>query len=380
MKLAQDEIIASVSSEPGPDNTLTLVVKGRLNTKTVSAIWRDSMDILSKAQHQGVTIDASKIDYCDMSGVAFIIDIKQHLEQSGEELQVQGLQEEFQKLLNMFGQFSVGKAIREEGGRINIFEQLGRNGASIWQDMIFQLAFIGELCCALLYAIFHPKKARWSETWHISELVGVNAFFIIALIGFLIGVILAFQSAIPMGQFGVQIFVVDIVALSLLRELAPLITAVIIAGRTGSAFAAELGTMKVNEEIDALTTMGLNPVRFLVVSRVIAAVAMTPLLSIFSVFFGLLGCLMVMQGLGYTFAAFTNQLQNAVGLNDLFSGLIKTFVFGFIVTAVGCLRGLRTKTGASAVGESTTSAVVTAIVLLVVVDGIFSIIYFYIGI
>jgi len=161
--------------------------------------------------------------------------------------------------------------------------------------------------------------------------------------------------------------------------MGPLITAIILAGRSGSAFAAELGTMKVREEIDALTTMGLEPVRFLVVPRVLAAVTMTPLLAMFANLFGLIGGAVVMRSLGFSLVTYVNQILSAVTVGDLLGGLFKSLVYGIVVAGIGCLRGLQTTTGASAVGQSTTSAVVSGIVLIAIVDGGFAVVFYALG-
>jgi phospholipid/cholesterol/gamma-HCH transport system permease protein len=194
------------------------------------------------------------------------------------------------------------------------------------------------------------------------------------------GLIMAFQAAIPLGQFGAQVFVANLIGLAVLRELGPLMTAIVLAGRSGSAFAAELGTMKIREELDALRTMGLEPVRFLVVPRVLAAVFMTPLLTVFANLVGVMGGSVVLLSLGFPLITFFNQVQSAVTYTDLIGGLVKSFAFGILVGAIGCLRGLQTTTGPTAVGESTTRAVVSGIVLIVVADGIFSVVYYYLGI
>jgi phospholipid/cholesterol/gamma-HCH transport system permease protein len=191
---------------------------------------------------------------------------------------------------------------------------------------------------------------------------------------------MAFQSAIPMREFGADIYVANLIGLSMLRELGPLLTAIILAGRSGSAFAAELGTMKVSEELDALVTMGLEPVDFLVVPRLIAAVAMTPLLSIWAGFLGLVGGAVVMRSLGFPFVTYVIQVESAVTVSDMISGLSKAFVFGIVVAAIGCLRGLQTRSGASAVGQSTTRAVVSGLVLITIVDGVFAVVFYYLGI
>jgi len=208
----------------------------------------------------------------------------------------------------------------------------------------------------------------------------VNAVPIIILLGFLIGLILAFQSAGPMAQYGAGIFVMDLVAITLIRELGPLITAIIVAGRSGSAFAAEIGTMKVNDEVNALITMGLNPVSYLAVPKVLAGILVMPLLTILTNLAGLIGAALVVLSMGYPLITIINRVINAVGLGDLLTGLGKTLVFGLLIAGIGCLKGLQTKAGAQSVGVSTTSAVVSGIILIIVADGVFAVIFYYLGI
>jgi phospholipid/cholesterol/gamma-HCH transport system permease protein len=193
-------------------------------------------------------------------------------------------------------------------------------------------------------------------------------------------VILAFQAAVPMRQFGAEIFVADLVGLSILRELGPLMTAILLAGRSGAAFAAEIGTMKVNEELNALTTMGLDPVRFLVVTRILAALLMVPLLSLFADLIGVLAGGLTMLSFSIPIVTYLKEVDSIVDLKDVLAGLVKTPVFAILIAGIGCLRGLQTQTGASAVGISATRAVVSGIVLLVVVDGIFAVIYYILDI
>jgi phospholipid/cholesterol/gamma-HCH transport system permease protein len=243
-----------------------------------------------------------------------------------------------------------------------------------------QIAFIGETTAALWYAFTHPHRVRWKDVWYTCEQVGANALPIVALISFLLGVILAFQAAVPMRQFGAEIFVADLVGLSILRELGPLMTAILLAGRSGAAFAAEIGTMKVNEELNALTTMGLDPVRFLVVTRILAALLMVPLLSLFADLIGVLAGGLTMLSFSIPIVTYLKEVDSIVDLKDVLAGLVKTPVFAILIAGIGCLRGLQTQTGASAVGISATRAVVSGIVLLVVVDGIFAVIYYILDI
>ena len=216
--------------------------------------------------------------------------------------------------------------------------------------------------------------------FRICEQVGADALPIVALISFLLGMILAFQSAVPMKRFGAEIFVADLIGLSMLRELGPLMTAILLAGRSGAAFAAEIGTMRVNQEVDALTTMGLSPVRFLVTPRILAALFMTPLLVLFSDLIGMVGGAFTMQSFSIPVVAFLKEIDSAVTMTDFLAGFVKSFVFAVLIAGVGCLRGLQTRAGASAVGDAATRAVVTGIILLVVVDGLFAVAYYLLDI
>jgi phospholipid/cholesterol/gamma-HCH transport system permease protein len=359
---------------------LRIIIEGRLDSSTTGTIWRDAMDIVAVAKVPQVLFDGSRIDYCDGSGIALIAQLRDQQQRTGGSFEVRGLRPEFGAILEEWEPIDLAAVEDHAAEHPSFVEQVGRAIVDLGQDIRVLVGFVGELGSALLQAALSPGRARWRDTVRIAEAVGVNALPIVALIGFLMGLIMAFQAAIPLGQFGAQIFVANLIGLAILRELGPLMTAIVLAGRSGSAFAAELGTMKVREELDALKTMGLEPVRFLVVPRVLAAVFMTPLLTIFADLVGLMGGSVVLLSLGFPLITFFNQVQLAVTYTDLLGGLAKSFVFGILVAAIGCLRGLQTQTGASAVGESTTRAVVSGIILIVLADGIFSVIYYYLGI
>jgi phospholipid/cholesterol/gamma-HCH transport system permease protein len=201
---------------------------------------------------------------------------------------------------------------------------------------------------------------------------GVAALPIVGLVAFLIGVILSFQSAIGMQKFGAITFVGPIVALGIFRELGPLITAILLAGRSSAAFAAEIGTMTVNSEVDALVTGGLSPVRFLVVPRVLAGILVAPILTLYADIVSIFASSLTMVAYGVPLASFYDGVLNTVDLEDIFSGLTKSVLFGIVIAAVGCMRGMQTGTGAAAVGISATRAVVSSIVMIVLVDGVFA--------
>jgi len=359
--------------------TLTLLMTGRLDANTTGRLWREAQHVLEQSNPIRVVIDASEVSYCDGAGVALIVQLQQYQARIGGDVTIHGLQEEFRRLLDIYGQISLEPPPGRRRAPLSVVEQVGQAALGVWQDVQTLLTFVGELTVTLLRAARHPRLVRWSDAWLTAERAGVDALPIIALIGFLLGLILAFQSAIPMRRFGAEIFVANLIGVSMLREMGPLITAIILAGRSGSAFAAELGTMKVREEIDALTTMGLEPVRFLVVPRVLAAVTMTPLLAMFANLFGLIGGAVVMLSLGFPLVTYVDQILSAVTIGDLLGGLFKSLVYGIVVAGIGCLRGLQTTTGASAVGQSATSAVVSGIVLIAIVDGVFAVVFYALG-
>jgi phospholipid/cholesterol/gamma-HCH transport system permease protein len=360
---------------------LTLSIAGRLDSTSTGKIWGAASEAVRGAQ--AVVVDASQVDYCDVSGIALLVYLRNQKQQAGGHLEIRGLRPEFQELLRDADpgeRAPVERRERRPLGENNIPVEVGKQVVGFWRETQSLIVFVGELTCALLYAVRNPRGVRWKDMFFVAQAVGVTALPIVALIGFLMGLIMAFQAAIPLGRFGAQVYVANLIGLSVLREMGPLMTAIVVAGRSGSAFAAELGTMKVREEIDALITMGLEPVRFLVVTRVIAAVLMTPLLTIFADAIGIIGGAVVLRSLGYSWTTFYHQVQSAVGYGSLTGGLVKSFAFGILVAAIGCLRGLQTGTGARAVGESTTRAVVSGIILIVVADGIFSVVYYYLGV
>jgi len=359
---------------------ISVSLQGSLDSSSTATIWKKLFKQLRKKPPQKIIIIANGLEYVDGSGFGLLRQLELFQTERQNQFVVQGLAPDIQKTYDLFGADSVKEKDTPKMSGFSFIEGVGRAVVQGFRDFKEQISFIGELNAALVRALLKPHKIRWKEVLSFAEAVGVNALPIAALLGFLMGLIMAFQAAQPMRQFGADIFVANLVAISMVRELGPLMTAIVLAGRSGSAFAAELGTMTVNEEINALRTMGLKPVPFLVVVRVLAAVIMMPFLTIFTTFFGLIGGAVVMLSLGYPLVTYVNQIVNFVTLTDFAGGLVKAFAFGILVASIGCLRGLQTGSGAKAVGESTTSAVVSGLLLIVICDGVFSVAYYYLGI
>ncbi|MHC4855489.1 MAG: MlaE family lipid ABC transporter permease subunit [Planctomycetota bacterium] len=359
---------------------LFITLPGRLDAECVGREWSPAFLQLQRLKPSSIVVDASRLESIDGAGIAFLLSLQRMQKDSQGAFEVVRLNPSLQKLL----QNSSLEGLTVESRRVSAFRQvaedLGRAGYKIKDDLKREVSFFGELNYKLVTSLLKPHQIRWRDFWLLAEKAGADAINITILLGFLIGLILAFQSAVAMAQFGAQIYVADLIALTMFKEMAPLITAFILASRSGSAYAAEIGTMKVNEELDALHTFGLDPVRFLAVPRVLALVLVLPLLTLFNNLFALFGAQAVMAIEGFSPIVFWDRCRSAANLTDLFSGLVKTLVFGYFIAAIGCLRGLHTGKGASAVGDSATSAVVTCIIMIVVVDGIFAVIYYALGI
>lgn len=343
----------------------SLILGERLDAPEVSLSWKVLGQVSKNSR-----VDASKLRVADGAGLAFLWSLSR---QRGAE--ITGLRPEIEALLKPFDDLPAEPADAPERDQ-SLFGQIGRVSWGILKDIREQISFIGEFTATALLCLARPRLVRWGDMWVTAQKAGVDALVVAGMVSFLTGMIMAFQAAVPLKQFGVDIFVVNLVALALLREMGPIMTAVVLAGRSGSAFAAEIGTMTVNEEISALETMGLDPMRFLVVPRVLAGFIVTPVLTIYASVLGVAGGFLVMMAQGFPFAALWIQLVSAVGVNDVMTGMIKSFVFGILVAGVGCLRGLQTGNGATAVGESTTRAVVSGIFLIVLVDAVFAGIFY----
>jgi len=342
-----------------------LILGARLDAAEVSRSWKLLGQVSESCQ-----VDASKVDGADGAGLAFLWSLG-HLRNA----RITGLRPEIAALLKPFDDLPAEPADAPERDR-SLFAQIGRVTCAVLNDVREQVSFIGEFTVTALRCAASPRLVRWRDMWVTAQKAGADALVVAGTVSFLTGMIMAFQAAVPLKQFGVDLFVVNLVALALLREMGPIMTAVVLAGRSGSAFAAEIGTMTVNEEIHALQTMGLDPVRFLVVPRVLAGFIVTPVLTVYASVLGVAGGFLVMMAQGFPFAALWNQLVSAVGVSDVMTGMIKSFVFGILVAGVGCLRGLQTGNGATAVGESTTRAVVSGIFLIVLVDAVFAGIFY----
>ena len=257
---------------------------------------------------------------------------------------------------------------------IGVLARLGMGAAAMFEQSVALLAFIGECAAAFAGWLAHPARIRWRPILFNIRSAGFDALPIVGLLAFLLGIVVAYQGADQLRQYGANIFVADLVGLSMLREFAPLITAIIIAGRSGSAYAAQIGAMSVSEEIDAMRTLGIAPLDMLVLPKIIALVIVLPLLTVFADVLGVFGgMIMARAQLDVGFPEFLDRFTKAVSVTAYLIGICKAPVFAGIIAVVGCFQGFRAKGGADSVGRQTTRSVVQAIFLVIVADALFSI-------
>jgi len=354
-----------------PDGMATLTFMGELDAVSTPQAWSKL-----ETEFAGTSVIRLEVDVrqlvCDSAGLALLYHLSAGGMTPGADVNLTGLSPELQHLLGSFSTEDFQALQEHEPACSSFVEDVGAATWSWLRDMRQQVEFIGEVTLGVMKSLFRPRRMHWKEVFRVFEVAGVNALPVVSLLTFLVGMVIAFESAQPLAQLGAQVFVANLLGLVMSRELGPVMAAIMLAGRSGSAFAAELGTMKVNEELNALQTMGLSPVQFLVVQRVVAGILLTPVLTIFAMYAGLLGGIPVLLGLGFPLRMVLHQIQSSLHFGDLVEGLSKSIVFGALVASVSCLRGLQTGEGPRAVGESTTRSVVSSILLIIVADVIFA--------
>ena len=302
--------------------------------------------------------------------------LAQRLHAQGATLTLQGLAPAFGPLLAAVTQHQSAAAadVTPAAPEKGLLEATGQHAVDVMQQSLALLAFVGEVALCFARSVAQPARIRWRPILFNIRSAGFDALPIVAVLSFLLGVVVAYQAADQLRRFGANLFVADLVGLSMLREFAPLMTAIIIAGRSGSAYAAQIGTMAVTEEIDAMRTIGIVPLELLVLPKVLALMVALPLLTVFADVLGVFGgMVMAAAQLGVGFDDFLDRLSKAVSVTTLLVGIGKAPVFAAIIAMVGCFQGLRTHGGADSVGRQTTRSVVQGIFLVIVADALFSV-------
>ena len=363
----------------GEKGEVTLADSGRLALENLNEVRTEIQGLMSRIAPARLAVDLAGVEYLDSAGALVLLEVEGAARARNIAFSFVNLTPEVQGILNLIdpAALSTPPLISEETPAL--LEQVGEASLRIWRDLIQVMTFLGELLLALAYSLLHPRSLRWGEVFFYLKRAGVDGLPIVGLISLLLGLIIAFMSSLQLKQFGANIYVASLLAIAMVKELGPIMTAILVAGRSGSAFAAEIGTMVVNEEVDALVSMGFDPVRFLAVPKVLAMVVAVPLLTLYADLFGILGGMIVgVVGLDLTVFTYIYETQKSLDLFEIVSSLVKAGVFAVLIAGIGCQRGFQVRGGAQSVGAATTSAVVAAIFLIIVTDSAFAIILHYI--
>lgn len=364
-----------------PDAKLILFLSGRFGLKNLISFTEEIRSICRQKPSDAIEIDFSGIAYIDSAAALALIQFRKEAEDKSINCVLTNLSKEAKGIFSVINEkIFTDPPLKTKTNSDGLFIQIGDTSVKFLHDAGNFISFLGEIIYAIIYTILHPGSLRGRDVLFYIKRAGVDGLPIVGLISLLMGLIIAFMSYLQLRLMGANIYVPTLVSFAMVKELGPIMTAIIVAGRSGSAFAAEIGTMVVNEEVDALKTMGFDPLRFIAVPKIFATVIVVPLLTIYADFFGILGGLIVgVTGLDLTVNTYLTQSIKPIKVFDVITSLIKAAVFAALIAGVGCYRGFQVRSGAQDVGKFTTSAVVSAIFLIVVTNSIFAIVLYYIS-
>ncbi|MBP6076717.1 MAG: ABC transporter permease [Nitrosomonas sp.] len=362
-------------------NELNLILSGNWNLRQDHPTFHDVESSFHTYPVNRIIFSSQKLGDWDSSLLILLSQLTRYAKERALDIDYSGLPNGVQNLLNLATTEAATQTDNQQQKTTSFITQFGQTVIDWQRSAVEMVFFLGETVLSLKRLVFGKAQFRRSDFFLITQEAGPQALGIVSLISFLVGLILAYIGALQLSQFGAQIFVADLVGIGMVREISALMTGIIVAGRTGAAFAAQLGTMQVNEEIDALKTLGISPIDFLVLPRLLALILMMPLLTMYSGIIGILaGAVVALTVFDIGFFEYYHQTVRALNLNHFFVGLFKGTVYGILVAYAGCLRGMQCGRSAQAVGETTTSAVVTGILLIVIFASLLTIIFHNLGI
>jgi phospholipid/cholesterol/gamma-HCH transport system permease protein len=373
--------VSPLESERAPDGTLKLCLRGPIGFRTAGPLRLEMIAALSGVPSGSrILLDTATAEPSDSAAAGLVLEFLRASRERGLVPSVGDLDPVTRNFLDLAGADLLRSSQPVVIPGLGLVEGAGRFVLDALRETGETIAFVGRVTLSMFWSLRHPRRVRWGEIAFLVQRSGAEALPIVALLSFLVGLTTAFSAAVQLRQFGADIFIADLVGIGMTRELGPLMAAILLTGRSGSAFAAEIGTMKISDEIDALTVMGIRPLGYLVMPRIFAVMLALPLLSLFADVCGIAGGMTIAGlSLNLTPSAFLGQLRNVVGPWDVFSGVLKSVVFGMLVAGVGCHRGMRTEGGALGVGRSTTASVVSGIFLIVLADALFVVLFHYLG-
>jgi len=354
---------------------ILILLKGKIDIKNSAHILKELTPAIKGNALSSLVIDLGEVDYLDDFGALVLLEIKQLVAEQKGKFNVVNVKDNIKGILSLVNLESHECFIPlKKHKHPNILVHLGESTIQHAYNIKFLISFLGSVILSFIHVCLRPKALRIEDIITYMKKAGVDALPIVALISFLLGLVMAFMSSLQLQQFGANIYVASLVSIAMVSELGPIMTAIVVAGRSGSAFAAEIGSMKISEEIDALFTMGFNPTIFLAVPRIIACILVVPLLTLFSDVFAISGGLLVgVFMLDLSTASYINQTIKTLTLFEVMWGMGKSLVFAALIAWIGCLRGFQTRGGADSVGNAATSAVVSSIFLIILFDSIFAV-------
>ncbi len=354
----------------------TLKIRGILSLSTVYKLLIAIEDTLLNYKNQRLLINLDKLEYIDSAGITALYYLKDKYKVKGLIVEIEGGNDNIRRKIDLF---SPDKLIKSETGlKTGFFETLGNGTIFLFNEYLrgfFQIA--ADITYWSVADLIRKPMRRKGEFVNQALLIGVNAVFIVGVMSFIIGFVLALQSSAQLRSFGANIYIVDLTVIAMMSEMGPLITAIMVAGRSGSSIAAEIATMKVTSEIDALKTMGLNPVRFVIVPKMYGSIITMPFLTIIADILGIAGGLVIaVTYLNISPIVFMHRMQESLNMKDIIFGIIKSIVFAYVIVITGSYYGFRVKHGAGGVGKVTTMAVVVSISLVIIADSIMGLIFY----
>ena len=358
---------------------LKIALSGSVSLNTIKTLMADIEDFLDKPGLREIVLNLEGVHYLDSAGALALITLHDKAAERSLALSLTHLSVEAERIMHMLREHDLAEKPepRPDAGP-GFLEQVGIMSIRAFDHAVLLLLFTGDVAFASLKALLQPRSIRWDAVLWYMKKAGLDGLPIVGLISILLGLIMAFMASLQLRLFGANIYVASLVAIALVRELGPIMTAIIFAGRSGSAFSAEIGTMMINDEVDALTTMGFDPVKFLVLPKIISSVVVVPILTCYAVFLGILGGLLVGLGMDLTLHSYTQQTLQSIQIFDIVTSLIKCVCFAILIASISCHRGFQARGGAEAVGSVTTSAVVSSIFLIIITDSAFAIMLYYI--
>jgi phospholipid/cholesterol/gamma-HCH transport system permease protein len=367
----------NVEGQPGRE--ILLALSGRIALDNVNDLLTELRAFLERMSPAKLEVNLGQVEYLDSSGALALIFLEKEAKTRNIPFAFANATESTQRIMGLIDPETLDLPPLRQEEELNLFELLGQAALGLLEEAYQLLSFFGKLLVSLIVLFFRPRMVRWGEVLVYMQRTGVEAFPILGMMSLLMGLVIAFMSSFTLQQFGAIVYVAALVGVGFARALGAILTGILMAGRSGSSFAAEIGTMQVNEEVDALEVMGFEPIQFLAIPKVLATMLVMPILTLYSIFFGILGGFLVgVTVLDISIYTYINQTQQSLAVFDIFYSLIEAVVYGMIIAAIGCQRGFQVRGGAEEVGTATTSAVVAGLFLIIVAAAIFSILQQYI--